>query len=128
MAKTLLDATNETMKKLSLIKGDSGVLTSLTDTARQTWIDQIVQNVNEGIDELYSWAEMEFPKELTEGTLTLATNDRDYDPAAVFSGDVNTIRFPFQDQRNGQYTYEFEKGYRALINAQLIPSNYTGLP
>ena len=117
------------MKKVQLINGETGLLTSLTDTARQAWIDQIVQYVNEGNDELYSSAEMEMPRQLLEGTLTLATNDRDYTLASIFSSvDVDNVRWPFQDQTNGQYISLWRAGYRNLINTQLTPANFTGLP
>ena len=74
MAKTLLNGTNEVLKKLQLIQGDSGLLTTLTDSARQTFIDKTVQGWNELIDELFSIANVPLPEATAENTITLATD------------------------------------------------------
>lgn len=63
MAKTLLNCVNEIFKRTSLIAGDAGALTSLTDAARQPAIDQAVQVVNEGILYLYNQSEVPLPNE-----------------------------------------------------------------
>ena len=52
MAKTLLDGVNEVLKRVSLIQGDNAILTDLTDSSRQVYIDVAVQVWNESVDEI----------------------------------------------------------------------------
>ncbi len=54
VAKTLLNSVNEVGKRAGWIAGDAGLLTSLTDSGRQSFIDQAIQVINEGIAELYT--------------------------------------------------------------------------
>lgn len=122
--KTLLNGVNEVLKKAKLIQGDSGLLTSLTDSARQLWIDNAIQAWNETIEELYSVASEPMPKELAENTITLATNDRDY----ALQSDLVILHWPFLDETTGQKIYEWKGDYLSLTNSQTIPANYTGLP
>lgn len=124
MAKTLLNCCNEVLKRVQLIQGDSGTLTSLTDSARQVYIDTAVQMWNETIDELYSISDKPKPKELAENTITLVTSTRAY----VLQTDVIQLYWPFQDETNGRYLLEYPGGYTELVKSQLIPANYTGLP
>ena len=123
MAKTLLNGVNEVFKKAALIQGDSGTLSSLTDSPRQNWIDQVVQAWNEVMEQLYETAQLPMPKELGEATLTLATNDRDY-----ALNTFNKLYFPLHDTTNGQFIYEYQGSYLDLVNSQLVPADYTGLP
>ena len=124
MAKTLLNAVNEVLKRVQLIQGDSGTLTTLTDSARQVYIDAAVQMWNETVDELYSISEKPKPKELAEATITLATSTRAY----AMASDVVQLYWPFQDETNGRYLLEYPGGYTELVKAQLVPANFTGLP
>lgn len=124
MSKTLLNGVNEVLKKAKLIQGDSGSLTSLTDSPRQVWVDTAVQCLNEIMEELYSITEVPMPKELAESTITLATNDRDY----ALASDMVTLHFPLLDETNGQYIREYDGGYLNLVADQPVPANYTGLP
>lgn len=121
MAQTLLAGVNEVLKRVSVITGDSSVLTSLTDSGRQVWIDTAIQAWNEAIDELYSAIEQPRPNRFTEATITLATGDRDYALA-----DANRIFWPFREPINGYRIELFEQGYQAMVNQQLVPANYTG--
>jgi len=123
MAKTLLNGVNEVLKAAKLIQGDSGELTSLTDSPRQVWVDSAVQIWNETMEELYSTAEIPMPNELGEDTITLVTGDRDYALVAF-----NTLYFPFVNETTGQYIYEWTSGYLNLVATQPIPSDWTGLP
>ncbi len=123
MAKTLLNGVNEVMKRAKLIQGDSGTLTSLTDSPRQVWIDQIVQTWNEVMEELYSVSDVPMPTELSESTITLIDGTRNYTLDTF-----NTLNWPMIDETNGQYIYEQVGGYSALWKSQPIPSTYTGLP
>lgn len=123
MAKTLLQATNEVLKRVSVIDADGGELTSLTDSARQVWIDCAIQCWNEAIDELYSLIEEPLPTRFTEATITLATGDRDYALAAA-----SRIFFPFREPTNGYRIEEYVGGYQRLVDQQLVPADYTGRP
>ncbi len=75
--KTLLQGVNEVLIKASALD-TSGQLSSLSDNARQTWIDLAVQVLNEVVDEIYSLGKWSKPKQLKVGTITLATNAREY--------------------------------------------------
>ena len=78
MAKTLLNGVNEVLKKVDIIDEDAGLLVTLSDSARQTFIDLAVQVINEVLDELYSITKKSKPKQLKESTITLATNKQAY--------------------------------------------------
>ena len=123
MAKTLLNCVNEILKRAGYIAGDSGLLTTLTDSARQPAIDQAIQVINEGIDELYSISNIALPNEQAEASITLATGTRAY---ALNSGIVQ-LRFPLIDRTNNQYIYEYPGGYNSLILADPEQDD-TGLP
>lgn len=111
MAKTLLNSVNEILTRAGVIAGDAGELASLTDSARQNYIDVAVQVVNEGIDELYSSTPYPLPKELKEGTVTMATGDRSY----ALASDIVQMRFPLIDKTNNQYIHEFPGGYQGML-------------
>lgn len=123
MAKTLLNAVNEILKRTSIIAGDSGALTTLTDSARQVPIDQCVQVINEANDELYSTSEMAMPNGQGEGTLTLVTATRAYTAAT----DLVKLRFPFIDKTNNQYLGEYPGGYNSILEGDPEQDD-TGLP
>lgn len=120
---SLLNGVNEVFKRCKFIQGDSGSLASLSDSPRQVWIDQAVQIWNEVMEELYSVTDIPLPQELASSTITLVASSRAYSLASY-----NTLHWPFQDQTNGEYIYEYPGTYIDLIAAQPIPSNYTGLP
>lgn len=124
MAKTLLNAVNETLKRVRLIQGDSGTLTSLTDSARQVYIDVAVQVWNEAIDELYEAGQKPHPLELAESTITLTNGNRAYQIAT----DVLQLRWPMLDETHGRFITEYPGGYMAIVQDQLFPANFTGLP
>lgn len=121
MAKTLLNGVNEVLKKAKLIQGDSGSLTTLSDSPRQVWIDNAVQSWNEVVQELYETCDLPMPRRLGESTITLATGTRTYDLAS----DVVTLYWPLKDETNGQFIYESD--YLTIVNSQPIPADYTGL-
>jgi hypothetical protein len=121
--RTLLNGVNEVLKKLNLIQGDSGSLASLTDSARQIWVDSIVQLWNEVMEDLYSTSELPMPQELGEDTITLATNTRAYALSAY-----NTLYWPLMDETNGTFIYEWEGGYLDLVASQPVPADFTGMP
>lgn len=121
--KTLLQAVNAILQRLSYTAGDAGAVTSLTDSARQVAIDCAVQVINEGVAELYSTAEIAQPNEQAESTIVLQTGTRAYSLAT----DLVQMRWPLIDKTNTQYIYEYAGGYNALL--LLDPEqNDTGLP
>lgn len=124
MAKTLLEGVNDVLKRVRIIRGQVGELSTLTDSGRQGWIDLATQAWNESVEQLYETAEVPLPSELGEATITLATGDRDY---ALASG-LNVLRFPLLDETNGQVIREYPGGYITLVNEQIFPASYTGLP
>ena len=124
MAKTLLNGVNEVLKRTGWIEGDSGALTTLTDSARQHVIDITVQSWNEAIDTLYDESNVPRPNELAENTITLVTDDRDY----ALQTDVVQLRFPLLDETNGFYISAHPEGYEGIVNSQPIPADFTGLP
>lgn len=121
--KTLLNATNEILKRVGVIAGDAGVLASLTDGSRQRAIDVAVQIVNEGIDELYSSTHIARGNEQKQGTLTLVTSTRSY----TLATDLVQLRWPMIDKTNTQFLYEYPGGYNAILLAD-PEQNDTGLP
>lgn len=122
MAKTLLQAVNEVFKRTSIVAGDAGALTTLTDSARQVSIDQAVQVINEGIDELYSTADVSVPNEQAESTITLVLATRAYSLAT----DLVKLRWPLIDKTNSQFMVEYPGGYNALLLGDLEQDD-TGL-
>lgn len=123
MAKTLLNAVNEILKRANEIAGDAGLLTTLTDSARQHPIDICIQVVNEGIDELYSATNQPSPMEQAESTITLATGTREY----TLATDIVQLRFPLIDKTNRQYIWEYPGDYNDML--LLDPQQtFTGLP
>ncbi len=111
MAKSLLTAVNEILKRVSVIAGDSGALTSLTNSARQVAIDIAVQVVNEAADELYSSSNLAMPTGQAEDTITLILGVRSYPLAA----DLVRLRYPFIDRENTQHLFEFPGGYNRIL-------------
>lgn len=111
MAKTLLNAVNEILKRLSLIAGDSGELTSLTDSARQPAIDIAVQVINEAVDRMYYTSNLMMPTGQAEDTITLVQGVRTY----VLAADLVRLRYPFIDRENTQHLFEFKGGYNQLL-------------
>jgi len=121
---TLLQGVNEVLKKVSVIQGDTGALTTLSDSARQVFIDLAVQSWNEAVDQLYSISNQPKPQELAKGSITLATDDRDY----AIASDIVQLHWPLLDETNGRQIHEYPGGYMAMIREQQFPSSYTGLP
>jgi hypothetical protein len=123
MAKTLLDAVNEILKRVGMIQGDDNLLTSLSVSARQRSIDIAIQVTNEGIDELYSTTDEPQARGQGESTITLISSTRTYSLAT----DLVRLRWPFVDETNNQYLYESPGGYNDML--LLDPEqDDTGLP
>lgn len=120
---SLLDACNETLKRVQIIDSDSE-LTILSKDGRQNDIDIVIQIWNELMDQLYSEARQPMPNIMSEGTLTLVQDDRDY----ALNSDLVRLHFPLQDIDNGQYIVHYPGGYLKLLEDEPEPSNFTGLP
>lgn len=120
---TLLDGVNEVLKRVGKIAGESGELLTLTDVARQRYVDTAVQIWNELVEQLYSESDLPMPKELAEDTITLVTDDRDYDLAS----DLVQLHWPLLDETNGQYITAYPGGYMQMVIDQPFPANETGL-
>lgn len=128
MAKTLLDGVNEVLKKVKILDNDTGLLTTLTDSARQVFIDSAVQAINETIDELYSptVSDLPKPKMLKQSTITLVTGER----TARLGSSAVTLRQEFNlvDRTNNHTIFILDRGgFRNIINADLEQDD-TGLP
>jgi hypothetical protein len=123
MAKTLLNAVNETLKRVNEIAGDAGLLTTLTDSARQHPVDIAVQVVNEGVIDLYSVSQIAQPNEQAESTVTLVTSTRAY----ALASDLVALRWPFIDKTNNQYLTQYPGGYNAMLVGDSEQDD-TGLP
>lgn len=121
--KTLLDCVNEILRKKGLIAGDAALLTSLTDSARQSWIDTAIQVVNEGVDEVYSIARISLPLQMARSTIVLVTSTRDY----ALPADMVRLHWPFIDQTNTQYIMPYSGGYEGILLMD-PQQNFTGLP
>lgn len=120
---TLLDAVNEILKRVSVIKGSAGLLTSLTDSARQHNIDVAVQVVSEGIDELYSSSHIELPGEGAESTIVLVNGQREY----TLASNLVMLRWPLKDRVNNQTINKWKGSYEDFLEYD-PQQTFTGQP
>lgn len=131
-SKTLLNGVNEILKRVQIIAGDSGALTSLTDSARQHHVDVAVQVTNEAILKLYTDYGIALPDSQASSTITLASGTRDYSLASdlvqlrpvIVGADKKALAI---DRTNSQYIWEMPGGYDALLAIDLEQDD-TGLP
>ena len=127
MAKSLLDGVNEVLIKVDILEGDTGRLTTLTDAARQVFIDTAIQALNEVQDQLYSALVRPKPQQLAEATITLVTDDQDY----ALATDLVTLLpdFGLIDTTNNHVIsiLDDDDAYRQLIVGDLDQDD-TGLP
>lgn len=121
--KTLLNGVNEVLKRVQIVS-ESNLLTTLTHSGKQVFIDLSVQAWNEAVDQLYSKANIMTPQQAAEGRITLVANKRKYS----LEDDLIQLIWPLQDETNGQYIEEYQGGYEELRHSQSIPANYPGLP
>lgn len=125
---TLLDMINRTLKRGKIIQGDTGALTSLTSSQHQHEIDVTVQIWNEVIHELFSRGAIQ--NEVKEGTVTLATDTREYSLPTDFeamSGETAMDRVMVNASKNN-LLHEYPGGYPRMYVAQPDPSDFTGQP
>lgn len=129
MAYTFETAVSNTLKRVGVIQGDSGALTSFTDSARQTDIDVAIQVWNEMMQELYDQSLIDHGG-LATGliTLTTGTGGREYSLATdfeKFSGGDVLLRSTNGD--NWQIV-EYPGGYVQMVNDQITATEYRGQP
>ena len=125
MAKTLLDGVNEVLKKARVLDAQ-GELSTLTDSARQMFIDTAIQSINEVLDDLYIGAGASKPNQMREATLTLVTNQQHY----VLPSSMIRLRTDFDliDETNSHIIYLLEdNGYNRIIRGDLEQDD-TGQP
>ena len=122
MARTLLNGVNSVLIQLGYIKGNSGELTSLTNSQRQTSIDQVVQAWNRLLVEVFQSSDVPLPLELAENTITLVSGTRAY----ALETDLLQLRYPFTDQTQGFQIWEYNGGYEQIFKDQPQPANFTG--
>lgn len=122
---TLLTGVNDVLKKVDVLDS-SGELSSLTDSARQSYVDAAVKALNEAIDHLYALTERPKPTLVGEGLITLVEGDRSYgldDTLIVLRREYHLI-----DEDNNHIIYILgEDGYRQIILGD-IEQDDTGLP
>lgn len=123
MAYTLLDAVNRCLKRVRVIQGDAGVLTTLTDAARQADVDIMVQAIQETVQDLYEICN--YPREIVTGTITLVSGTREYAFASDFEGiAIDKIL----NEEDGYDLLPYPGGYTAMFQCQEQPDNYNGTP
>ena len=121
--KTLLNGINEVLKKVSIINSNT-LLTSLTNSGKQVFIDNAVQAWNEVTDQLYSKDDILRPYQGAEDSITLVAGTRTYG----LPDDLIQLRWPLHEETQGVYIYEYEGGYEELRQILVQPANYTGQP
>jgi len=123
MAKTLLNGVNDVLRRAKGLQGEAGELSSLTDSARQVEIDEIVNQWNIGISTLFDLPNEPVINEAATASLTFVDGTREY----TTPSDLLLIRWPLINTTDGQTIYEYPGGFDQMRIDQLIPSNYTGL-
>lgn len=125
MALTLLQYVNDVLIDAGVIRTD---LSALTSNAQQEDVNGAVAAINESIDDLTaldSW-----PSVISEGTLTLVTDQREYTVASDFVkvADDKSGKPIMTDTTNGATLFPYPGGFDAMRRDQTIPSQHTGLP
>lgn len=124
MAKTLLDGVNEVLKRTDTLDFNDRLTSLTSDEAKQSWIDIAVQQWNEAVDQIYSETGVPRPMNLAEDVITLQEDLREY----FLADDLVRLHWPMIDETNGRYITEHPGGYMGMVNSQINPSSYTGLP
>lgn len=124
MSKSLITLVNDVLRNAGFITGESGELTSLTDTARQVEIDIAKKVINTCISEVYSLANTPLPIEMAVSNITLVEGQREYD----LPSNLVQIRYPIIFEEDQHTVPEYCGGFDKMRKDQLDPSNYTGRP
>lgn len=125
MARTLLEGVNAVLKKARVLDAQ-GELSSLTDSARQMFIDTAIQALNEVVDDLYTGPGLSKPKQTKARTLTLVSGVNEYSLPSTL--DRLRTEFNLIDETNNHVIYLLEEGgYWHMISGDLQQDD-TGLP
>lgn len=122
MATTFLQAVNATLKRVGIIQGDSGALSSFTDSGRQTDVDVMLDAWNDVIAELYKAGD--FPGEQEENSFTLSSGTGEYTLATDYT---RILGNPICVARN-LIIEKWPGTFAELREAQPDPSDFTGQP
>ena len=120
---TFLAAVNATLKRVQMIEGASGELTTFTDSARQTSVDIMLDVWNEVLDELFKLSE-DFEGEIAESSFTLVADKIDYSLATDY---VRMIGNPVEPT-NVYVLTPYPGGYKQLRIDQPDRTDFTGSP
>lgn len=120
---TFLNAVNASLKRVQMIEGSSGELSSFTDSARQTSVDVMLDVWNEVVDELFKLSE-DFEGEIAESTFDLATDTVAYTLATDY---VRMIGNPV-DATNKRVLTPYPGGYKQLRVNRPDRTDFTGAP
>jgi len=118
---------NETLKRASVIQGSSGVLTSFTDTARQTEVDMMLSSWNDVIDDLYSVPGIE-RGQTAEGSITLSTSGTDSGREYSVPSDFVDVIGNLVNEENSYLLKPFPGGFEAMRIARADPDDFQGQP
>jgi len=123
---TLLTGVNDVLRDVGVVHGTSGALASLSDGARQGYIDNAVTALNRALEDAYSLTGRQLPQQTATSTVTLVTDDRDY----ALASDLAVLLWPLTDETNGHRIYQYpgEDPYWEMRRAQRQPGNWTGRP
>lgn len=124
MSLTFLDALNATLRRVLVIQGATGELTSLTDSAIQPDIDLMIQFWNETLQNIYTESSTPLPIGTGEDSITLVTGQREYNLPFL----LEEIIFPLLNEDDGNFIYRYPGGYEAMRIAQPQPDNFEGRP
>ena len=124
MAYSALNAVNILLKRVGVVAGDAGDITSFTDTEHQREIDIALQVWNEILDEAYSSGV--FEGEVDVVTITLAADTREYSVPSDFEKFTSIAVFINANDSNRLHPYR--GGYQRMYVDQPDPTDQTGQP
>jgi len=119
----LLSGVNAVLEKATIINKNHP-LTGLTNSGKQTFIDNAVASWNEAVDQIYSKSNIMRPNQAEEDKITLVADKRVYS----LPSDLVQLRWPLQEEIQGRFIIEYPGGYEELRNILVQPANYTGQP
>ena len=128
MAYTLIQALNRVLKRTGDIAGDALELTSFTDSARQTIVDDVLQIWNEVIHEMYGFGAL--VGEVEEDSIILVTDQNDYDLPNDFEALAGKTYWTrcLVNATNNHKIHEYPGGFDKLFCDQPDPTDFTGQP
>lgn len=128
-SQTFLDAVNAVLKRIGVIQGATGVLTSFSDSARQRQIDVTIQSWGEAIQHLLNMGMV--PGETASATVTFSgTGEREFSKPSDYIRPAGTMPGTrVWRAATAEYVVsEYQGGYEAMIVSQLTATNWTGRP